>query len=151
MDTSTTEPEMSAEEGNVITSPLSWKGRRAIMLIASAGTLVSCVPPSQTDPLHSSGGASDVLAIEELTADTHLDLLEAVRRLRPRWLRQRGVEVQLGHPIVVYRGDVRVGMIDHLRDIPIEQVAGLRYYDRHSANVRWGLYDVAGVIQVLIH
>ena len=88
--------------------------------------------------------------MEELTADTYLDLLEAVRRLRPRWLRQRGTEVQLGHPIVVYRGDVRVGTIEYLRDIPIEQVAGLRFYDRHSANVRWGLWNVAGVIQVLI-
>jgi hypothetical protein len=132
-----------------MTRKLAAEGFFIASLLAIVGSGISCVPSTQNDAFHSSRATSDVLTREELNAETHVDLLEAVRRLRPRWLRQRGANIERGRPIVVYQGDVYAGMIDHLRSIPIELVAEMRFYDRYTAAVRWGREDVAGVIQVI--
>lgn len=81
-----------------------------------------------------SGGAAgmdnNVITREELVAAQAGDLYQAVERLRPLWLRSRGVRsLTATTEIAIIRDGVYFGPIETLRTIPAEQVSRLEYVD----------------------
>jgi hypothetical protein len=84
---------------------------------------------------------------------------EAVRSLRPRWLRARevlrlpgagGGEMQFQN-IHVYQDNRDMGDIDFLKSIPAEQVHTLRYLSMAEAGARFGPTNGPGIVVTLRH
>lgn len=121
--------------------------RTKMILLATAVALVaSCGPASQ-----SAGrpAGQDVLTDKDLAEYIDVSLLDAVERLRPNWVRPQGaVSVSGIAPVVVVVNNVRVGGIEFLDGMPVEQVARVRFVDGTDAATRWGLNVDGGVIEV---
>ena len=98
-------------------------------------------------------GDRDMLTRAELEASGATNLLDAVQRLRPHWL--RGVNLTnreaAGGDFVVYQGNTPLGGVDELRRLSIGYAARLRYLDASQAsNTLPGLGSrrVAGAIVI---
>jgi len=87
---------------------------------------------------------------QELRESTVLNALDAVRQLRPAWLRSRGA-TSLGTQaeVVVYYGEVRMGGVGSLSQFNIGGIKELRYYNATEATNRWGTGHSAGAILVV--
>lgn len=96
-----------------------------------------------------------ILNAEEIAAHSieGSSAYDAVARLRPKWLRARGVlslhvasdSSEYAYVFVDGRPAGRFGV---LRDIPLYQVSGLRFYDVAEAAQFGALGEQAGVIEV---
>ncbi len=86
-------------------------------------------------------GSTDILRADELRRSGATDLLSAVQRLRPAFLRTRGrtsmVRTEEGEP-VVYLDDRPYGLLAALRDIQVATVMEVRYLSPAQAQLRWG-------------
>lgn len=79
------------------------------------------------------------------------DLYEAIRRLRPHFLRTRGrVASSSGAEpqVVVYLGSNMLGGPTTLKNIRVDQVFEVRYLDASAATTRYGSGHTAGAIIV---
>ena len=89
----------------------------------------------------------NTITAEELAPHENLSCLEAVRRLRPRWLQSRGVAGL--SPTVIQDGN-RMGDADSiLEQIRASDVESLKYLNPNDATVRYGTNMTAGVIEVV--
>lgn len=81
----------------------------------------------------------------------HDNVFEAVRALRPNWLRPRG-RVSLTRTaagdVVIYMDGTRVGGPEYLRRVPVNDVSVLRYLNASAATNRFGTGHAGGVIMV---
>ena len=81
------------------------------------------------------------------------DAYEAVQKLRPNFLRERG-QTSLSDPAStdvtpnVYLNDTKMGDISALRDIPTDNIVTIKYWNDKEAQARFGVGNVSGVIQV---
>ena len=86
-------------------------------------------------------GSTDTLRADELRRSGATDLLSAVQRLRPAFLRTRGrtsmVRTEESEP-VVYLDDRPYGAVANLRDIQVSSVVEVRYLSPAQAQMRWG-------------
>ena len=75
------------------------------------------------------GATSNRIVRAELVPLTQLDLYEAVRLLRSRWLRQRASQTIAGPatPVVVYVDGTRRGGPEELRSFNADQIEELAY------------------------
>jgi len=78
------------------------------------------------------------------------NLYEQIMRVRPNWLRNRGVSslTQGGDGVVVYRDGVRQGGVTILRDFAVETVESVRFLSGPEAASRYGLDHQYGAILV---
>ena len=84
--------------------------------------------------------------IREINATTAHD---AVSRLRPNWLRQRGVSSAYGAgTIPVYQDEVRFSGPGSLQQITASAIESIRYLDGLSATQRFGIGHSNGAIMV---
>ncbi|MCI0432057.1 MAG: TonB-dependent receptor plug domain-containing protein [Gemmatimonadetes bacterium] len=95
---------------------------------------------------------TDVITTEELQSINVSTAYEAIERLRPMFLRSRGVtsagsEASLP---VIYIDGVRSGAPDVLRTIPLADIRQIRYISAPDATTRWGTGHTGGVIEVQI-
>ena len=78
---------------------------------------------------------------------------DVVSRLRPTWLRARGVEPRVmasdssEYALVVVDGHP-LGRIGALRDIQAYQLSDMRYYDPSEAGAKFAERGASGVIEV---
>jgi hypothetical protein len=89
---------------------------------------------------------------EELSRQGIRTAHDAVRLLRPEWLRPRGVHIigeSAEQAITVYLDDLRLGGTLTLRDISVETVEVIHFIDAAAATLRWGAGHSHGVIQVI--
>jgi len=113
--------------------------------------LVTSCASSGADPAGAgSGNARHTLTREQILDTQEPTLLEAVRRLRPNWLRARGpARSAMGLvTVAVYVNDVRRGGVASLRDIRPESVGSVEFIPATEANTRYGLQVAGGVISV---
>jgi hypothetical protein len=93
----------------------------------------------------------NVLLGDEIQAATVATAYEAVARLRPEWLRQRG-RVSIRDPgagaLVVYLNGMRQGGASALEGIAAENVAGMEYLNGSEATTRFGTGHGGGAILV---
>jgi hypothetical protein len=75
---------------------------------------------------------------------------EAVRLIRPQWLRTRGVSSFSGEPdpIIVYVDNVRFGEAESLLSLSLPNVEEIERIDATSATQRWGTGHSGGVLAV---
>lgn len=104
------------------------------------------------------------ITLEEIHASPASNLYDAVRALRPAWLRTRGhsslqlatvpggrgdsISVPAASEIVVYVDGVRFGTQSSLRDLAPHDVAAMEYLDAGAATQRWGTGHPHGAILV---
>ena len=89
------------------------------------------------------GSSSDRIVEMELETLHQFSALEAVRRLRPRWLQTRtGVLPQ------VHVDGNRVGSAENLNSVRAADVQEMRYLNAADATTRFGTNYVSGVILV---
>lgn len=96
-------------------------------------------------------GSSNALTAEQLMETGEDNLLDAIRRLRPQWLRVRGPSRSpaLGPvEVAVFVDDVRSGGASALSRIQIESVASVEFISATDATTRYGLNVAGGVISV---
>ncbi len=100
----------------------------------------------------SAGGSSDgsprrnpnLITAEELVDFPTMSALDAVRRLRPRWLQGRANL----RPQVVVDGARMDNLEDALQSIQAASVRTMRYMSASDATMRFGTNFVGGVIEV---
>lgn len=88
----------------------------------------------------------NLLDYGDIQGSRHTTALELIQELRPHWLEVRRAGSGLAKR--VYLGDLSIGGVETLRQISLETVETLHYYDGPAAAQRWGPDHSAGVIQV---
>ena len=98
-----------------------------------------------------SASSSDVLTAEDLRDVPVTTVYDAIRRLRPTWLRVRSAPTT-GNPVperpVVYVDGVRAGTVGILRDMRREHVVRIEYLDPSDATNRFGTGHTGGALLV---
>lgn len=118
------------------------RARPAFFAVLALG-LVACgggVGPGQSTPR----GSSDRIIESELDALHQLSALEAIQRLRPRWLTTR-----TGTPPMVHvDGNIQMGGVEALRTLRAADVQEIRRLSAADATTRFGTNYVSGAILV---
>jgi hypothetical protein len=91
-----------------------------------------------------------LLTINNLAHLNAAHAMDAVRTLRPLWLRQRGAPVLLGNqvPVRVYLDGLPLGTLETLETIRLNVVASIQHFGSIEAVQRWGPDHAGGVIHV---
>jgi hypothetical protein len=120
---------------------------RRIRRLALAAGLAACttgrVAPLQDDP--------DFITSVELAHSKAASVYEAIRQLRPRFLRTRGPSSLLNTSVMgpaVIVDQALLGGIEALADIPLRDVEAVRYLAAWDATTRHGPGYANGVIEV---
>jgi hypothetical protein len=96
-------------------------------------------------------GARDLITQEELDRIARTNAYEAVRNLRPAWLRDRGQmsfqDASAGQ-VIVYLDNNRFGAVDMLRQISVADVSSIRFLSPIDAGARFGMGHAGGAILV---
>jgi hypothetical protein len=103
----------------------------------------SGVPPARP---HSAVSESELAPVGDLTA------YDALRRLRPAFLRSRDVSTPSHSPVAVtvfVNGDRTYG-VDALKNLLSRTVREIRFYEPAEANVRFGTGNNGGAILVTL-
>lgn len=120
---------------------------RRVLGLTLAASLSACAT-GQLAPLQ---GDPDALTSAELSHSKAPTMYEAIEQLRPRFLRTRGPSSLLNPsamgPAVIVDQSV-LGGIETLVDIPLGDVAAVRYVGAWDATTRHGPGYANGVIEV---
>jgi hypothetical protein len=116
------------------------------LIQASLVTALLLLPAAACGSRSTSAGSSaptarrDIIAREELDRGQWANAYEAVRNLRPQWLRVRGRDTINSEPgtVQVVLDDVRLGGVESLRTLPLTGVVYFQWMDGISASQRWG-------------
>lgn len=92
----------------------------------------------------SSDARSDVITYEQMLEVNANNAYDAVQRLQPGWLSGRGPGVVPN----VYVNGTRVGDVEYLRNLQVQDVARMRFYSSSEAGGRFGMNNEGGVIEV---
>ncbi|OLC08059.1 MAG: hypothetical protein AUH42_02465 [Gemmatimonadetes bacterium 13_1_40CM_70_11] len=92
----------------------------------------------------------NIITADELSRVSATSLDEAVRTLRPQWLRNAPstIRPEAEGTVVVYQDRVRLGGPESLRQINPLQVKEVRYYAPSEAELRFGPGHLHGAIEV---
>jgi hypothetical protein len=97
------------------------------------------------------GNRSSVITREELATTAGLDSFEAVRRLRPMWLRTRGpVSMMLETGVRMHVNGFDRGRAQELKGIWSTDVESIRYLSAPDATTRYGINHADGAIMVTL-
>lgn len=115
---------------------------------------------SGANPSTSNPQQRNLLSREEITGSGLTNLHEAIQRLRPQFLRGRGssgissnfdAECRCYRPDVpeVYMDRARLGTLDVLKSINVEQVRQVQFITGPDTNFQFGLNHPGGVIHII--
>jgi hypothetical protein len=107
-------------------------------LVGSRDSAAQLTPIEVTAP--SEGGSRNIIARAALEQHGDVSVYDAVLRMRPGWLRGRGVANLSGQAFStgVFRNGRFLGGLNVLTRIDVEFVEEIRYYSRRDAQTRWG-------------
>lgn len=120
---------------------------------AAQGSVMSGTVPAADSAAAARPQRPDRNLITEAEIDasttTHRDLYEAVRALRPRWLRERGPEsVSRGAVVRIYLDGMRIGGPTELRNVDPQRVKRIEYLDSSAATTQFGSDHSRGAILI---
>ena len=95
------------------------------------------------------GESRNVITREQILESNVLNAFDAVRRLRPNWLRTRVSAMGTPPPVRVYVDGVSVGNADYLSNVRIDIIQRLVYYSPADATTKWGTGHAGGAIEVV--
>lgn len=128
-----------------------FRGKRripALVLAISFGLVAACAQTAGSGSRTSNVISRADIEAQGLEAE---DAYSVVSRLRPTWLRQRGVtsiQDPMSNIPVVYLDGTRWGEPNDLRGIRAENVASIQFLGAGDAQTRFGVGHVGGVILV---
>ncbi len=100
-------------------------------------------------PTEQSSLGEDVVTGEQLGETQQTSVYDALRQLRPRWLRARGGGGATGTLTVnVYIGSQRMGTVDFLRTLDVQGVREVRFLTGSEATTMFGTDNAGGVIVI---
>jgi len=113
----------------------------ALLAVACANTTrySGSNPPAMWDPITRA----------ELAGTGIADAYEAVRMLRPRWLRPRMATAASDGLPLLYVQNMPYGSIYELRRFRVAGITEIRYVAARDATTRWGMGHSNGVIEVI--
>jgi hypothetical protein len=113
-----------------------------VILIATA----ACASSSETG---TQSRSHDTIGQAELSGLENLSTFDAVRRLRPNWLRARGQDsFRSAQTARVYLNGALFGEIGSLRNISVRTVTRIDFLDAREATLRFGTDHSAGALLV---
>lgn len=117
--------------------------------IAALATLAAlgCATRSGTRP----SVDRDVLASEEIERTAAVTAYDAVRQLRPEWLRRRGrssIQNATAEVLVVYLDGARLGNVQILNSITVGSILEIRHLDGRDATTRFGTGHAGGALLI---
>jgi hypothetical protein len=98
-----------------------------------------------------SGSSPNVLTGDQIRETNVGNLYDALRRLRPQWLRARGSGsiVSPGSTVpIVYVSGIQRGELRTLQNVGVDQVQRVEFIDGRDATTRFGTGHGGGVIMV---
>jgi hypothetical protein len=115
--------------------------------------LVGCGTARETGQIPSS---REVLTAQEISRSGALTAYDAIRTLRPAFLRAEGPKAVLPYPrstiypiyTVVYLNGMYTGELDSLKDMTAQNIDEIRYIEANDATLMYGTGHSAGVIMV---
>ncbi|HEX9581695.1 MAG TPA: hypothetical protein VF970_11380 [Gemmatimonadales bacterium] len=119
-------------------------------VVALAGLAAAACATGGATGAGAPGRGSNVITAEMLADQPVNSAYEAVQRLRPRWLIERGPTTlaATGNPVVVYVDNQRMGGVEELRTIAVHTVEEIRFRDASDATTRYGTGHTSGAIEV---
>ena len=91
----------------------------------------------------------NLLTHEQVVETRTSNAYDAVYTLRFNWLVPRGVDsFSTPGQVLVYFNDTRLGGVQTLQSIGLNEIGYIRYFDGNEASARWGLDHGHGVIYV---
>jgi len=94
----------------------------------------------------------DLLTDEQIQAGSHQTAYDAVRSLRPAWLRERpgSITNPEGAEVVVYVDGARMdGGVNSLRQVRADAVERMQYMSPSDATTRFGTGHMGGAILIM--
>jgi hypothetical protein len=108
------------------------------------GSVTGCVHQGAVPPPN---GGHDLITAEELDHVRDFTLYDAIRRLRPNFLKARSVTAYgkpTSSPLMLYVDGEKMDSIDDLRRISPSEVFEVRFYEPQIANTRFARYNNSG-------
>ncbi len=124
--------------------------RRLIPALAAIALLTGCA--STTSSSDTTGRSSDIITREELDELSVTNVYDAVRQIRPMWLRSRVGAFSAGTatvPIQVYIDRVHRGDITALETIQLSSVYRVEFVRGPEATTKYGTDHAGGVIEII--
>ena len=91
----------------------------------------------------------NILTSEQIAETRATNAYDAVQTLRSNWLLPRGVDsFSTPGQVLVYFNDTRLGGVQTLESIRLNEIGYIQYFDGTEASARWGLDHGHGVILV---
>lgn len=115
--------------------------------------LTAACASSGSSGTRSAGRDRDTLTAEEIAEANVGTAYEAVRQLRPEFLRTRGtmsMRDATNEYAVVYINGIRMGGPEQLNNVRAGDVSVIRYINASDATTRWGTGHAGGVIEVVV-
>ena len=125
-----------------------------LFLACSSGGTSSAGSDSGASPPTGARRSPNVISAAELAETPELNALQAVQRLRGRWLRGRGnTTFGIGgaqQGVKVYVNGSRRGLVDELARYRVTDIEELRFMSGREATSRYGTDHAEGVIHVIL-
>lgn len=122
--------------------------RSAVVLALASSVIVTACASTGTS---STRGNRNLITAEELRAEPQGTLYEAVQRLRPRWLQNRGItsaRAMRPTPPQVYMDNAPMGSVGAMRGISVADVEQVQFMNANDATTRFGTGHDGGAILV---
>lgn len=118
-----------------------------------AGVLVAVAAIGCAAQGTGSSGQHNVVTSVDLARAGDVSLYDALVRVRPTFLRSRGVQnaATPPQPIRVYVGGLEMEGLDHLREIMAKNVKEVRFLEPPQANARFGGNNGGGAIVITMN
>ena len=124
---------------------------RHLVLLAASTTCLVAGCAGATAQSGSERGNDTQLTRAELATANASTLYDAIAKLRPQWLSSRGAtSVTNSSPtgVDVYMNGTLLGKADYLRDVRLQDVTSVTYWDAGQAAARFGMGHPRGVIEI---
>ena len=124
--------------------------RRLTLLFAVCFLVSACASGTQSSSQRPRGSRTVITQAELAELPPEMNAYQAVRRLRPTWLRARGpANFDGAAAIRVFMNGVHVGTVQFLETRPLDGITEIRFYNAADATTRWGSGVAAGAIEVI--
>ena len=121
--------------------------RRILPVLISLVLLPACHHASSAP-----APAFDYLSGQQMLEGNFHNVYEAVAALRGNWLIVHGTDsFQSPSQVWVYHDQTKLGGVETLKTVLVQDIAYVRHYNGTDATTRWGVGHAAGVIFVSSH
>ena len=123
--------------------------RFALTLVSTTWIVAGCA--GATTQSRPDRGSDTQLTRTELATANASNVYDAITKLRPQWLSSRGAtSVTDSSPtgVDVYMNGTFLGKADYLRDVRLQDVSVVTYWNAGQAAARFGMGHPRGVLEI---